>query len=126
MVKILLIGGGGFAGAVLRYWISGWVQHWSGGVAFPFGTLAVNLIGCLLIGSVYQLVELQAGIPAEIRLLVLVGLLGAFTTYSTFSNETFNLLQDHRLALALLNIGSHLFLGLLAVLLGRWAVTLIR
>lgn len=126
MVKLLIIGSGGFVGAVMRYLISGWVQNWSGAVAFPYGTLAVNLIGCFLIGSVYQLVELQAGIPTEIRLLVLVGILGAFTTYSTFSNETFNLLQDHRLILAMLNIGIHIILGLLAVLLGRWAVTLIR
>ncbi len=126
MLKLLLIGSGGFVGAVSRYLISGWVQNWSGGVAFPYGTLAVNIIGCFFIGSVYQLVELQAGISAELRLLVLVGVLGAFTTYSTFSNETFNLFQDRRLALGLLNMGAHLILGLLAVLLGRWAVSLIK
>ena len=110
----------------MRYLISGWVQNWSAGVAFPYGTLAVNLLGCLLIGSVYQLVELQAGVSAEVRLLVMVGILGAFTTYSTFSNETFNLLQDRRLALGLLNMGAHLILGLLAVLMGRWLVTCVH
>jgi CrcB protein len=126
MIKLLIVGSGGFVGAVLRYLISGWVQQWSGNAAFPYGTLAVNMIGCFVIGVVYQLVEMQAGIPSEIRLLVLVGILGAFTTYSTFSNETFNLFHDHPMVLGLLNIGVHVVVGLLAVLLGRWVATLIR
>ena len=83
-----MVGAGGFIGAILRYSISGWVQTITRSVAFPFGTMAVNIIGCYLIGVLTQLVESQAGITAEMRLLLMVGLLGAFTTYSTFGNET--------------------------------------
>jgi CrcB protein len=70
-------------------------------------------------------VELQFEITAEVRLLLMVGVLGSFTTYSTFSNETITLLQDQRATLALMNIGLHLVLGLAAVLAGRFAMVTI-
>ena len=122
MQRILLVGVGGFFGAVLRYLISGYVQNLSQSISFPYGTFAVNIIGCFLIGVLSHLVESQAGVSAEMRLLLMVGLLGSFTTYSTFSNETINLLQDQELFLALLNIGTHLIVGLSAVLLGRFTI----
>ena len=122
MHKIIIVGVGGFIGTVFRYLISGYVQNLTQSVAFPHGTLAVNLTGCFLIGIFSHLVESQAGMTAEMRLLLMVGLLGSFTTYSTFSNETMNLLQDQRLFLALINIGTHIFLGLSAVLLGRFTI----
>ncbi len=122
MNKIILVGVGGFIGATLRYLISGYVQNLTQSIAFPHGTLAVNITGCFLIGVLSQLVESQAGMTAEMRLLLMVGLLGSFTTYSTFSNETMNLLQDQRLFHALVNIVTHIILGLLAVLLGRFTV----
>ncbi len=125
MNKIIWVGIGGFIGAVLRYWVSGYVQDLTHSVAFPHGTLTVNIIGCFLIGAISYLVESQAGIPPEIRLLVLVGFLGSFTTYSTFSAETLNLLLDQRLILALTNIFIHIFLGLLGVVLGRFTMILI-
>ena len=122
MSKIILVGVGGFIGAALRYLISGYVQNLTQSVAFPHGTLAVNITGCFLIGMFSHLVESQAVITVEMRLLLMVGLLGSFTTYSTFSNETMNLLQDKRLFLALINIGTHIILGLSAVLLGRFTI----
>jgi len=122
MNKIILVGVGGFIGATLRYLISGYVQNLTQSIAFPHGTLAVNITGCFLIGALSQLVESQAGMTAEMRLLLMVGLLGSFTTYSTFSNETMNLLQDQRLFHALVNIVTHIILGLSAVLLGRFTV----
>jgi fluoride exporter len=122
MHPIVLVGIGGFIGAVLRYLMSGFVQNLSQSVAFPHGTLAVNLTGCFLMGIFSHLVESQAGMTAEMRLFLMVGLLGSFTTYSTFSNETLNLLQDHGLSLALINMGTHIILGLSAVLLGRFAI----
>jgi CrcB protein len=122
MSKIILVGVGGCIGAVLRYLISGYVQNLTHSVAFPNGTLAVNITGCFLIGIFSQLVESQSGMTAEMRLLLMVGLLGSFTTYSTFSNETMNLLQDQRLFLALINIGTHIILGLSAVLVGRFTI----
>lgn len=125
MNKIIWVGIGGFIGAVLRYWVSGFVQNLTQSVTFPHGTLSVNIIGCFLIGVISYLVESQAGVPQEIRLLVLVGIIGSFTTYSTFSAETLNLLLDQRLFLALTNIFIHIFLGLLGVLLGRFTMVLI-
>lgn len=122
MHKIIIVGVGGFIGATLRYLISGQIQNLTQSIAFPHGTLAVNITGCFLIGIFSQLVESQAGMTTEMRLLLMVGLLGSFTTYSTFSNETMNLLQDQRLFLALLNIGIHIILGLSAVLLGRFII----
>ena len=122
MYKWLMVGSGGFVGALLRYWISGFIQNVTRSVAFPYGTLAVNIAGCYFIGLLAQLVESQAGITAEMRLLLMVGLLGAFTTYSTFGSETLNILQNQRFVLAILNVGLHLVLGLSAVLLGRFTI----
>ena len=122
MYKLLMVGIGGFVGALLRYGISGWVQNMTRSIAFPFGTLAVNIIGCYFIGLLTQLVESQAGINTEMRLLLMVGLMGAFTTYSTFGNETLSLIQDQRYVLSLLNVGLHLVLGLSAVLIGRFTI----
>jgi fluoride exporter len=122
MHPIVLVGIGGFIGAVLRYLMSGFVQNLTQSVSFPHGTLAVNLTGCFLMGIFSHLVESQAGMTAEMRLFLMVGLLGSFTTYSTFSNETLNLLQDHGLSLALINMGTHIIFGLSAVLLGRFAI----
>lgn len=122
MSKIILVGIGGFIGAILRYLISGYVQNLTQSVAFPHGTLTVNIAGCFLMGIFSQLVESHPSMTAEMRLLLMVGLLGSFTTYSTFSNETINLLQDQRLFLALLSVGTHIILGLFAVLLGRFII----
>ena len=122
MHSILMVGAGGFIGAVLRYIMSGFVQNWTQSVTFPYGTLAVNITGCFLMGVFSHLIEVQAGMTAEMRLFLMVGLLGSFTTYSTFSHETLNLLQDHGLSLALINMGTHILLGLSAVLLGRFAI----
>jgi len=125
MRNLLFVGIGGFVGAMLRYLVSGTVQNFSHRIDFPYGTLVVNVIGCFLIGALSQLVEMQMEITAEMRLLLMVGVLGSFTTYSTFSNETVSLLQDQQLLLAFMNIGMHLVLGLGAVLLGRFAMVTI-
>ena len=122
MRNLFWVVAGGFIGAILRYLISGFVQNLTQSATFPHGTLAVNIIGCFLIGIISYLVESQAGISPEMRLLVLVGILGSFTTYSTFSAETMNLLQDQRFFLGLINIGTHIILGLSAVLLGRLTI----
>jgi len=125
MHKVILVGLGGFIGAILRYLISGYVQYLTQSVAFPHGTLAVNITGCFLIGIFSHLVDSQAGMTAEMRLLLMVGILGSFTTYSTFSNETINLLRDQRLFLAFLNVATHIILGLSAVIIGRFTVIMI-
>ena len=125
MHNILIVGIGGFIGSILRYMISGYVQNLSQSISFPYGTLSVNIIGCLFIGIISQLVELQIGITAETRLFLMVGILGGFTTFSAFGNEALNLLQDQRLFLSLMYIGSHLIIGLSAVYLGRIIIKLV-
>lgn len=124
MIKIFLVGTGGFLGAVLRYTISGHVQRLTQSIGFPYGTLAVNIAGCLLIGMLTRMDELRQVFSSETRLLLFMGVLGAFTTFSTFSNETINLINDKRFFFAFLNVGIHVVLGLLAVLLGRLLITL--
>lgn len=119
MNVIFLVGLGGFAGSVLRYLISGYVQRLSQSADFPYGTLAVNLLGSLAIGFLAHLVEMRGALTSETRALLFFGLLGGFTTFSTFSNETLNLVRDGQVTLALGNLSAHLLLGLGAVWLGR-------
>lgn len=119
MVKLLLIGCGGFAGAVARYMISGLIQHLSRSVSFPFGTLGVNIIGCFIIGGLAYLIEAHGWLSVQMRLLLLIGFLGSFTTYSTFANETWNLLSEAEFLYASLNVTVHIILGLSAVWVGR-------
>lgn len=119
MQKILMIGSGGFMGALARYWVAGWVQTLSGSVSFPWGTMTVNVLGCLLIGFLSQLAESYGLFASDARALVFIGFIGSFTTFSTFSNETWNLLQGGEGLAALGNLAGNLLLGLGAVWLGR-------
>jgi CrcB protein len=119
LIKLSIIGAGGFTGAVLRYLVSSWAQDRSGSITFPFGTLAVNMIGCLLIGFLTYLVETRSMFSMETRSFMLIGLLGAFTTFSTFGNETLGLIRDSRIDLAVLNAGSQVVIGIGMVWLGR-------
>ena len=117
LATILLIALGAAVGANLRYWISQWAaQQW--GIAFPYGTLLINVLGSFAIGVVLTLATTNAAISANWRLLIVTGLLGGFTTFSTFSYETYQLLIDGSLLLAALNILGSVGLGLLGVLLG--------
>ena len=119
MGKLLLAGIGGFIGSSLRYAASGYIQLWSKSIAFPYGTLAVNLIGCFAIGFLSQLAESRGMFTAETRTLVFIGVLGGFTTFSAFGNETINLWRDGENFLAAINVAAHLLLCLGAVWLSR-------
>ena len=119
MGKLFLAGISGFIGSTLRYAVGGLVQNWSHSIYFSYGTLAVNLIGCLAIGFFSQLAETRGVFTAELRTLIFIGVLGGFTTYSSFGNETMNLWRDGQGFLAFLNIAAQLVLGLGAVWLGR-------
>ena len=125
MVKILLIGMGGFIGAILRYGISGLVQNLTRSVSFPYGTLAVNVLGCLVIGALSHLVETRGIFGMQTRLFVFVGILGALTTFSTFSNETINLVREGQWFYAAANIVLQFICCFAAVLLGRWLTHII-
>jgi len=119
MTRVLLVGAGGFAGSVLRYALSALVQGAARGAAFPFGTLAVNLLGCLAIGLLAELAEEHPAFDAEMRALLFTGVLGGFTTFSAFGNETLDLLRNTHAGLAAGNALVHVTLGLLCVYLGR-------
>jgi fluoride exporter len=118
MLKLLLVGAGGFLGSVARALLSNFVQQLSAS-QFPFGTLTVNVIGCLVIGGLSQLGEARDVFSPETRAFLFVGILGGFTTYSSFGNETINLGRSGLLVSALLNVASQMVLGLGAVWLGR-------
>jgi fluoride exporter len=119
MLRVLLVGSGGFIGSILRYLLSGFVQQSSKSVGFPYGTLAVNIIGCFIIGFLSQLAETRGLFTTESRAFIFIGVLGGFTTFSAFGNETFNLWRDGEALLALTNIAGHLVLALGAVWVGR-------
>jgi CrcB protein len=113
MLRLLLIFVAGGCGCLLRYGAAGWFQRLANG-SFPLGTLAVNVIGCVAIGFVASLFTGPVLIREEYRLAILVGLLGGFTTYSTYGYETMSLTNDGQFALAGLNLLLSNGLGLAA------------
>ncbi|MDD8058217.1 MULTISPECIES: fluoride efflux transporter CrcB [Shewanella] len=120
MTNVLLVAIGGSIGAVLRYLLSIFMIQLFGS-SFPFGTLMVNILGSFLMGVVYALGQLSHVSP-EIKALVGVGLLGALTTFSTFSNETLLLMQDGLWHKAILNVLLNVTLCLLMVYIGQQLV----
>ena len=116
----LLVGLGGFVGALLRYWISGWIQ--GSGLAFPWGTLGVNFIGSFFLSLLMYLSEMRGMFDEQTRIFLSIGLLGAFTTMSTFSYETFRMIEQKEILLVGLNITGTIVLTLLAVYLGKLLV----
>ncbi len=119
MGNILWVGCGGFIGSVFRYVLSGLVQELTKRADFPLGTLAVNILGCLVIGFLSQLAEARGAFSPETRAFVIIGVLGGFTTFSSFGNETMNLWRDGEGYLAFVNVAAQLILGLGTVWLGR-------
>jgi CrcB protein len=121
MIRILLIGCGGFLGSAARYLLSGLVQE-RAGLAFPAGTLCVNVLGCLAIGALSEAAETRGAFSPDTRAFLMVGILGGFTTFSAFGNETINMMREGDRALAGLNVLSQVTLGLGAVWAGRAVV----
>ena len=119
MIRIVLVGVGSLVGGVLRYGLSTWVHRVLDNPWFPYGTLAVNVLGCLVIGFLAGLAETRTAFTSEARLFLFVGILGGFTTFSSFALETFSLARDTQNVAALMNIGLQLILGLLAVWIGN-------
>jgi len=117
LYTIILIGIGGFIGAILRYTIGGWVQD--NFVSFPFGTLTVNILGSFFLGLVMYLSEYQGIFNEETRVFLTIGILGAFTTLSTFSYESFRLLDNSNIMLLVINIVATVVLSIFAVYLGK-------
>ena len=115
-MKVIWIGLAGAAGAVSRYAVEGWISDRTRG-AFPWGTLVVNVSGCLLLGVLFTVFTERFVHPA-LRTALTVGFLGAYTTFSTFAFETVRLGEDGATALALANVAASLAAGLLAVYAG--------
>ncbi len=116
MNVILSVAVGGAIGAVGRYWISTQVAHLAG-TAFPWGTLAVNILGCAIMGALVQLMALVWSPPEELRALLTVGMMGALTTFSAFSVEIVLMLERGQWAVAMLYIVASVVLCVGAMLL---------
>jgi CrcB protein len=123
MMKYLLIAAGGALGSALRFAVQGWIHRLAGG-SFPAGTLVVNVLGCLLVGLLSAMFAGPVFVRPEYRFGLLAGLLGGFTTFSTFGLETFNLTNAGQYRLAAANVLLSCGLGLAAVWggyrLGEW------
>lgn len=116
MTNLLYIAGGGAIGALLRFWISTAIHRLLGG-AFPYGTLTVNIAGSMLMGVSYVLLFERLDVGPEWRALIMIGLLGAFTTFSTFSLETLTMMETGDVMRAGLNI----ILSVSLCVTGCWA-----
>ena len=128
MWRVLYIAVGGAVGAVMRYWFSGIAQRvFNGG--FPWGTLSVNLTGSLMIGFLWGMFE-SIIVSQDVKIMIFIGLLGSFTTFSTFSLESFLLIRDGEYNLFLMNIALSFVLGIALVFVGyflsQYLFTLIR
>ena len=117
MSKTIFIGLAGLIGTLLRYWLSGFVAR-RYGETFPVGTLVVNVLGCLVAGAVFNLTEERFLVNPTLRTVILIGLLGGFTTFSSYGLQTFTLLRDGEFGLATLNIVVSNVLGLFMVWVG--------
>lgn len=124
MRQVLAIAAGGAVGSLLRFWMSNWVHSFAAR-SFPYGTLAVNALGCLLMGFLFVLFVDRLSDNSILRAGVLIGVLGGFTTFSTFSIETFNLIEQGAWVRAVANMSASLVLCVgatwIGVLLGRQA-----
>ena len=117
MLRITLVGLAGLAGTLCRYWLSGAVAR-RYGEAFPAGTLAVNLLGCFAAGLLFQLMQERGAFSETARAAAFVGLLGGFTTFSSYGLQTFELLREGRVGPAALNVVASNLLGVLMVCAG--------
>jgi CrcB protein len=117
MLKWSIVGIGGFLGAISRYGLSGVAQRYANS-SFPAGTLAVNIVGCFVIGGLMYFVEMRGLLTPETRLFLQVGFLGSFTTLSAVGYETFQLIRAGDFVLAVVNAGANVVLGVTAVMLG--------
>ena len=121
---LLSIAAGSALGGVARYLLTDMVQARSGGT-FPFGTLVVNLVGCLLLGFIVEMVHDSASITPAVRALLTVGFCGGFTTFSTFSLEAVRAVEEGAVARAAIYLGTSVVAGILGIVIGTAVARLI-
>ena len=119
MVKLLVIGFGGFLGSILRY-IVGKSVDGKINTSFPWGTLTVNIVGSFIIGFVYMLAMRKVGITENWRLFLGAGFCGGFTTFSAFAWENVSLLDQKLIGTSLIYIVASIVVGMLAIVAGGW------
>ncbi len=119
IIKLIYVVVGGGVGALLRYLISGFIQKQSESL-FPYGTLAVNLIGAIAIGFLWELFQ-NTTVSSNIRVFIFMGIIGAFTTFSTFSLETFTLLKENQYLTAFINVIVNNLFCIILVFTGSFA-----
>ncbi len=119
MKALLLIGCGSALGGILRYSVGLFFSRYIGGV-LSWGTLCVNVLGCLLLGYLTACLSQHTALPEEYRLALTVGLCGGFTTFSTFAHENFLHMQQGNWHHILLYAGLSFILGVAAIMLGYW------
>lgn len=117
LMRTLLVGIGGFAGANARYWLGGWVSNRCG-TAFPYATFVINVSGSFVLGLFMAMVTGRFIVHPNWRLIIAIGFVGAYTTFSTFEYETMGLMEVGSLRRALLNAVGSLIAGFIAVWLG--------
>ena len=116
-MQLLLVGLGGFGGAVLRWLVDGWVSERNPS-ALPLGTLVINLTGTFVLGVLFAWIIERNVLPPDVRLPLMVGFLGAYTTFSTFMLESWRLVEEGAYGLATANLVGSVVLGLVAVVAG--------
>jgi CrcB protein len=114
---LLLVGLGGFIGAILRYVLGGWIQN--SFINFPVGTLVINTTGSFFIGLIMYLSEYQGLFSDDTRIFLTIGILGGYTTLSTFGYESFRLFDDSKFELMTINVVSTVLFSIMAVYLGK-------
>ena len=117
MQRTIFIALAGLIGTLLRYWVAGFVAD-RYGEEFPWGTLVVNLVGCFCAGAAFYLMRERFDVSPTLRAVIMIGLLGGFTTFSAYGLQTFTLLRDGHLGLAAINVTASNVLGLLMVWVG--------
>ena len=117
MAHIFLIGLGGFGGAIARYLMDRRVSVWVGG-SLPWGTFVVNMSGSFLLGVLFALLVERGALPGSWRGPVMIGFIGAYTTFSTLMLESWRLVEDGAWFAALVNLGGSVLLGMVFVVLG--------
>lgn len=120
MYQFLIAGIGGFIGTLMRFGLNNLVYYFLSAPLFPYGTLVINVSGCFLIGIVAGLAESRAMITPDMRIFIQIGILGGFTTFSSFGYETFSLIRDGQFLLGIGNVLLQIFVGLFAVWLGYY------